>query len=383
VTETTLFATLPMIFNILFQTFVWGPLSDRYQKRKTLIILGELFASVSTFFVWFFHTLPSNLHTAGFVIIVGLTFVEIFWSMSNVGWTAIISDFYTDRERSNIQGKLRSIGAIGNFIGIWLGGIAYDGLSRFYDGWGFSNGLLFFIASGVMVISTIPMFFVPEGGISLSKKTNNKKHIKSYQKERTYFSHAFGVFIIAMVLINFGRNSVAMIRAQYLTCNGGFNVTSRSLSYIANMSPVAIFLTGLFIGKVSKFLKDEILLITGALLSIFYLSGYTTATSLITIYISTFLQGASEVIIFASSYSYASRLIPPEHRAKQFAIFNATFFLSWGVAGTLVAGPIADLLIKTGKSQVFSYRMSFLAAAILVLSGIFILIRAYRKAKKT
>lgn len=42
VTETTLFATVPMILNSFFQTFVWGHFSDRYQLRRTLIICGEL-----------------------------------------------------------------------------------------------------------------------------------------------------------------------------------------------------------------------------------------------------------------------------------------------------------------------------------------------------
>ena len=44
VTETTLFATGPMVMNVLFQTFTWGPLSDRWQLRRTFIIAGERFA---------------------------------------------------------------------------------------------------------------------------------------------------------------------------------------------------------------------------------------------------------------------------------------------------------------------------------------------------
>ncbi len=40
VTETTLFATLPMVFNILSQTLIWGRLSDRRQLRRTLILWG-------------------------------------------------------------------------------------------------------------------------------------------------------------------------------------------------------------------------------------------------------------------------------------------------------------------------------------------------------
>lgn len=383
VTETTLFATLPMILNIVFQTLVWGPISDKFQKRRTLIILGEVFASVSTVFVWFFHKLPSSNHVAGYVIIIGLTIVEIFWSMSNVGWTAIISDMYSIRVRSSIQGKLRSIGAIGNFIGIWFGGLAYDGLSRHFNGWGFSQGLLFFVASGVMLISTIPMFFIPEGGVvGISSIDEGRKEIGQKVKNVLSYSRAFIIFLIAMVFINFGRNSVALLRAQYLTLPAGFAVSCRMLSYIANTAAVAMFITGLFVGMVSKVLKDERVLFLGSLLAILYLLGFVFAKGLAMVFISYFLAGMSEVLIFASSYSYVSKLIPPSHRGKQFALFNATFFLSWGIGATFIAGPIADLLTKAGKSQMFSYQMAFLAAAILVVLGIFMLVYAYKRVDK-
>ena len=52
VTETTLFATLPMVFNILAQTFVWGRLSDRRQLRRTLILWGEGCGAVGTVLIW-------------------------------------------------------------------------------------------------------------------------------------------------------------------------------------------------------------------------------------------------------------------------------------------------------------------------------------------
>jgi MFS family permease len=42
VTATTLFATLPMVVNILSQGLIWGRISDRYQLRRSLIIIGEL-----------------------------------------------------------------------------------------------------------------------------------------------------------------------------------------------------------------------------------------------------------------------------------------------------------------------------------------------------
>ena len=105
VTETTLFSTIPMVFNILFQNFVWGRISDKYQKRRTLIIIGEISAAVITVLVWYSHTLPESPHISGYVIIFGLSFVEIFWSMSNVGWSALLSDLYPADARAGLQGS--------------------------------------------------------------------------------------------------------------------------------------------------------------------------------------------------------------------------------------------------------------------------------------
>lgn len=369
VTETTFFATFPMILNVLFQTFVWGPVSDRYQLRRTLIMLGEFSAALSTLCVWYVHTLPESKHMAGYAIIIGLSVVEIFWSMSNVGWSALLSDLYPEHQRVGLRGKLSGIGAVGRIIGVLVGGLAYDGLSRFYPGWGFDKGLLFFIASGTMIISTVPMFFVPEGGI--------QKEVEESQFESgkyTGVSRKFLVFLVAMVFINFGRNSVALTKSQYLSLEAGFHVSSSLLSYILSTGSVAIFVVGLSIRRLSDRLKDEILLLCGTVIAILYLSGFMLAQNLILIFISNFLGGASQTIISASSYSYASRLIPAEERGKQFALFNATFFLSWGIPGTFIAGPIVDQLIKSGADQIFSYRMSFLTAALLVFVGALILL---------
>jgi MFS family permease len=379
VTETTLFATLPMILNILFQRFVWGALSDKYQRRRTLIILGEVLAAIGTVIVWYSHKLPVNKIAAGYVIIIGLSLVEIFWSMSNIGWSAIISDFYPQEERTGVLARLTSIGALGRIVGVLIGGLAYDGLARYYEGWGFDQGFLFFVASATMLLSTIPMFFVPEGGI----RTDDQSQVQTNAKDGTRsksskLSRVFIVFLLAMIFINFGRNSIAVIKAQYLSLDEGFNVSSQLLGYIVNMQSLAIFVFGLLITRLSRRYKDVVLLFTGTVVGILSLLGFVVATRLPVIFVSNFLAGVSMVVIMSSAYSYASKLIPPEHRGKQFAWFNATFFLSWGVAGTLIAGPIVDLLMRGGASEVFAYRISFLSSAVLVVIGAIILFFADR-----
>ncbi len=69
-------------------------------------------------------------------------------------------------------------------------------------------------------------------------------------------------------------------------------------------------------------------------------------------------------------------------RGKLFSYFNATLFLSWGLAGTLVAGPIVDLLLKQGANEIFAYRMAFVGAIVLTLIGLMILLSLFAMLKR-
>lgn len=369
VTETTLFATGPMIANILFQTFVWGPFSDRRQLRRTLIVWGECLGGAGTLGVWWVHTWPADRHAAGYVIIVGLTLVEVFWSMSNIGWSALISDLYREEKRSAVQGRLSSVGGVGRMLGIWLGGLLYDGMGLKYAGWGFYAGALFFVASGAMFISVVPMLFVPEGGIR--KRSVQVSAAAAAASGRTPVG-VFGIFLAGMTLINFGRNSIAVILSQYLVLGDGFAVSSRELSYIFNTQSVAMIVAGLAIGWICRCMGDENVLMLGGALSLASLSVLAITGDIKMVYVASFLRGVSEVAILSSAYAFASALMPPDMRARLFSLFNATFFLSWGLAGTLIAGPIADLLIASGSTQVFAYRMSFVSAAAVTLAGLLV-----------
>jgi MFS family permease len=357
-----------MVINITFQTFVWGSFSDKYQLRRTLIVWGEILAGFGTVLVWYSHTLTENLILAGYVIILGLSATEIFWSMSNVGWSALISDIYPQKDRNAIQGRLASVGGIGRIAGVWIGGLLYDGLGLRYEGWGFYQGTLFFVAAGAMFISIVPLLWVPEGGIEKELRTASTPEFRVSESS----VKIFWIFIAAMVFINFGRNSIAVIQSQYLVLDSGFGVSSKVLSYIVNTQSVAMIVTGLIAGWIGRKIGNGNSLLLGTAMAIGSLILLAVTGDLGLIYLSNFLRGCSDVIILASSYAFASVLIPPEKRAKLFGIFNATYFLSWGIAGTFIAGPITDMLMVYGASEVFSYQMAFVAAAVMTLIGFII-----------
>ncbi len=369
VTETTLFATLPMLANVLCQTFVWGRLSDRYQVRRTLIICGEALACFGTVAVWYAHTLTIQRSHAGWVIIAGLTVVELFWSMSNVGWSALISDIYRAQDRTSVQGRLASVGGLGRMGGVWIGGVLYDGMGHYYAGWGFQHGALFFVAAGVMVFSIAPMLLVPEGGIQMASRTSEDLQASGESSSERLFI----VFLLAMTLIHFGRNSVAVIIPQYLVLESGFAVSSKMLSYIVNTQSAAMILTGLVSGWFGRRMGDGPALLLSSCIAIAALVLYAISDNLILIFGTSALRGISEVIIMATSYALASVLIPPAKRARYFALFNATFYLGWGTAGTLIAGPVTDMMIGQGFTETAAYRMAFVSASVLTLLGLMIL----------
>ncbi|MFW9917233.1 MAG: MFS transporter, partial [Candidatus Thorarchaeota archaeon] len=372
VTETTLFATLPMILNVTFQMFVWGVLSDKYQLRRTLVIVGEAFAGIGTLVVWYAHTIADHKIVAGYIVIIGLSIVEIFWSMSNVGWTALISDLYPYEERNAVQGQLASIGGVGRIVGVWVGGLLYDGLQQQYEGWGFHDGALFFVAALAMFLSIIPMIFMPEGGIQ--KEKSEETMLSEEDDGATASMRVFIVFLIAMVFINFGRNSVAIIMPQYLVLDSGFDLTSSMLSYVMNTQSLAMILMGLAVGWVGLRLGNGNTIVFGATMSITALLLLAVSSDLSLIFIASFLRGIAQVTVMTSSYAFASRLIPARNRAKLFGVYNATFFLSWGIAGTIIAGPITDLLIMAGTTEVVAYQAAFLAGAVITTIGVIILI---------
>jgi MFS family permease len=369
VTETTLFATLPMVLNVLAQMLVWGRISDRFQLRRTLIIVGEILAAIGTVVIWFVHRHFSDPVAAGFAIILGLTVIEIFWSMSNISWSALVSDIYDQEERSRVQGRLSSMGGLGRIAGIWIGGLLYDGMGFRYAGWGFNEGLLFFVAAGVMFISTIPLFLLPEGGINLTHPADSPD---SRLDDGRSSIAVYMSFLTGMAFINFGRNSIAIIFAQYLTLESGLAVDSQTLAHIINTQSLSIVVLGWTAGAICRRLGNGATLIFGTATAIAALFILVETTSLPMIYASSFLRGVGDALILAAAYTIASTLIPPEMRGRLFAWFNGTFFLSFGLGGTLIAGPIVDGLISSGHSHSWAYRMSFASAAGLTTIGLFI-----------
>ena len=375
-TEVTLMATVGMIANALTQSFLWGNLLDKYRKPVEFVAIGEVLAGFGHFFMvigYVFFLGTNQLIIAGYVIIFSLGGIEVFWSMSNVGWSALVSEMTDIDERKKLMGQFSIIGGFGGIGGAILGGVLYD------TG-GFDNGLIFNISAIVMIISGFIIYFTIrlKDGAPTQPTQEDSSENHSLSNLTSELRVAYLVFILALAFINFGRNSVAIITQLFLEDPTGFNATGLDIALYSNVRSIANMIAGLLVGSVVAKADDNKVMMFGVLASIAGISWLIVAPSFTLALIASFLRGASEVIIGAASYSIVARMAPKEYRGRLFAYYNTTFFLSWGIAATFYAGPIADILIGLGFTNANAYRGSFMAAISMVAVGIIILLAAYR-----
>jgi MFS family permease len=376
-------ATVGMIANALTQSFLWGNLLDKYRKPTEFVVIGEFLAGVGHIFMvlgYMFFLGLNQLIVAGYVIIFSLGGIEVFWSMSNVGWSALISELTEIDERKRIMGQFSIIGGFGGLGGAYLGGFLYE------NGAGFSTGIIFNIAAVVMIISSFIVYFSirlkKEGKAQESDEVASQGDYPLSDLPST-LRVGYMIFIAALIFINFGRNSIAIITALFVADPTGFNATGEEIALYSNVGSIASMIAGLLVGSVVAKASDRKVMMVGIVLSLAGISWLIVTPTFALALLSSFLVGASQVVIQSSSYSIVAEMAPEEYRGRLFAYYNATFFLSWGIAATFYAGPIADLLIGAGFTNADAYRGSFIAAIVMIVIGIIVLAQSFRYTRRT
>jgi len=371
VTATTLLASLSMIANSVSQTLVWGKISDRYQARASLIVVGETIAAVGYILIYFLHVLLLGVHgtvAAAYSVIFGLSLLEFFWSMSNVGWSALVSDLTTIKERGKLVGGISSIGGIGSIMGISVAGVLYD-LGG--EAAGFKNGTLFFYAAGIMVASAVLIWFTtrrPEQ--ALKKRPTSEVNVeRSVSSVSNFDSKAFYLFLAAIFIVGIGEYSILQIFPLYLVLDSPIGATSLDISMIRNSASIATIVFSLLAGPLADYVGRKLALGLGFALATATPLLYIFAQDVPQMIMFNSLSGVSMALVTTCGYLLAADLIPVELRGRLFGQYNAVTYVSFGLAGTFVGGPIADFLFSTGASKAVAYVTTFQVAAMVSLVG--------------
>lgn len=367
-TLTALLGTLTMIASALGQNLLWGKIADRYRLRAKLLIAGESIAAATYLIVFLIHKSLIDKQAnfaAGLSIIFGLSILEFFWSMSDVGWAALLTDVTTIRTRGRIVGMLNFIASLGRMIGINIAGFLYN------NGEGFRQGTIFYIVITMLVVSATIMWITSK----YEKKTDAKteKTIVKYLPKENFVSSSddrgtYKWFLTSLIIIVIGAACTSQIFLIFL--QDVLNMSPPEIASILTAWTLGGMLTSLLCGWLADRIGRATVLIMGLTLAIITPLFYGVASNVLTMALIYGINGVSFWTIQTVGFAFVADIIPEDQRGRLFSRYNAVMALSWGPAGLLVGGPLADLQINSfGLSKFTAFVNSFYTSSIILTIG--------------
>jgi len=387
VTSTAALGTLTMLMSALGQNMLWGRISDRYKMRAQLIVIGEITAGLTYIIVFFLHKtyIDTGMNfTAGLALITGLSILEFFWSMSDVGWAALVTDITTPQTRGSFVGVTNFIMSTGRMTGTILAGFLYS------EGLGFKHGTIFYIVSIMLLLGAIIMYLVsktvkPQTTPALGLSTQgSEKGQDSNQKPETVAlfdnEKTFLWFLAALTIVVLGVASTAQIFPLFLKLNEGLHATDLEVSFILSAWTLGGMSTSIVTGKLADKVGRTRVILVGLLMAAATPLLYGLTPNVLTMAVIYGINGVAFMTLQTAGFAQAGDIIPEQKRGRLLSRYNTVMALSWGPAGLLVGGPLADIQTAVlGASTRTAYVNTFIVSSMLITSGTLVFIARVRK----
>ena len=380
VTYTTILGTLDAFASALGQNLLWGRIADRYKLKTKLIIIGESIAAISYFLVFQIHKTLLDAQAnfqAGLSLILGLSLLEFFWSMSDVGWAALLTEATTTKTRAKTIGTLNFIASLGRMIGINFAGSLYN------NGEGFRQGTIFYIVITMLAVGVAIMFITSRSAEKIPAKPEKISAERGQDKTiATQAEKPYRWFLFSLIIIIIGASCVNQVFLLFIQLQDGLKATSQEMSLILTAFTIGGMLISLTCGWLADKVGKNKVLFIGLILAALVPSLYGLASSVPAMAVIYGLSGVSLWIILTIGFAIAGDLFPEEKRGQLFSRYNAVVALSWGPAGLLVGGPLADLQVtRFAVPRSVAYANTFYISSIIVAAGtlVFALTVARRK----
>lgn len=364
-TLAALLGTANLIGSTFGQLKIWGPrLNHCPSLARPYVVRGEFIAAFTYFLAFTGHYFLLKLGSklgAAFLMIILLSILEIFWSMSDLGVRFLVAQATEGNQRGQLVGIIDGFGLIGQIVGFLTSGVLYR------NGLGFSEGTIFYVVIIMMILCATVIQFSPHiERIEIDRTTIVPRDIRELLNNQSYL-----IFILCIGLLVIGISSSTQIFIYYSNDSSGLNFNDQIISYLL----ILFSLTGGLIAPIGGRTSDKIgripvVILTGFGAAICYFSFFLLGNQpfLIIAIIYSLLGGCSS-LLQSVSFAHTADLLPDDLRGTGFAIFNITLATGWGLAGFIVGGPVADLLIVIGQPTVIAYRIAFLVSCLVILFG--------------
>ena len=375
VTATAGLETFTMLTSAVGQNLLWGRISDRYRLRAKLVVIGELIAGFTYIIVFLVHrSLLDGGRTfdAGLAIISGLSLLEFFWSMSDVGWAALLTDVTIPRTRGGIVGAFNFIASIGRMTGVLIAGFLYCG------GSGFKEGTIFYVVVTMLFIGVAIMW---QASKSVEKQTQQARNPKRERKRAgptlnhkrsIQFSNekTFLWFLVSLTIVVMGAASINQIFLFFLQLKEGLAASDIEVSLIVAAWTVGGMTASVALGKLSDRIGRVKVILGGLVLAAIIPILYRFVPNVGLMAIIYGLNGLSFMTIRTVVFAFTGDIIPEHKRGRLLSRYNTVMALSWGPAGFLIGGPFADFQTEILKiSTREAYINAFFVSSLLVFLG--------------
>jgi MFS family permease len=285
--------------------------------------------------------------------------------MSDVGWAALLTDVTTQKNRGGIVGTLNFIASLGRTVGIIFSGFLYNG------GLGFSQGTIFYIVIAMLCTGAILML-VTSRSIGKTQQQTESNLTRDYV-ENVYGKpnkEVYRWFLISLAVAIVGATCINQVFLLFLKLPTGLNASDPEMSLILTAWTIGGMIISLSCGQLADKIGRIRALLVGLVLACVTPGLYGLASNIALMSIVYGLNGVSFWTLQTIGFAFAGDLIPEHKRGRMFSMYNAVMALSWGPAGLLIGGPLADTQTKRlGLSPYAAYLNTFYASAIIVAVG--------------
>jgi MFS family permease len=316
-----------------------GALSDKFQSRKPLVIVGYSLSVV---------TRPFYMAASGVLGVFGLRIADrLGKGLRDSPRDAIISLSTPREELGKSFGYHRAMDTVGATLGPLAAYFILRAFPQRFD-------YVFLSAFLVGLLAIVSLFFISDVAAAALSPERRSGIASSWRA----LSGEFKKFIAAIFVLSVGSLPVAVILLK--TSSVGLSIADIPLFYMLYNLSYAIF--SLPAGKVSDKIGAKKVIISGYVLLIFTYAMLSLSSGPISLSISFLLLGFFPALTDGVQRAMASQLVGEERRGEGLGWLNA----SYGV-GALIAGILGGLLW-----QAFGPTVAFVTSAVIVAIGLFV-----------
>jgi MFS family permease len=290
--------------------------------------------------------------------------------MSDVGWAALLTDVTTPEVRGRVIGTLNFIASLARMVGILFAGSLYN------NGQGFENGTIFYIVTGMLFIGAGMMAWMSRH-IKTRETTPTQKETcqdnglpkgLTHHSERSY--HWFLAALIVIVLGAASINQIFLLFIKLPTSGAGLNASDPEMSLILSAWTIGGMIASIATGRLADKIGRIKVMFLGLILATATPLLYMMATTVPLMALIYGVNGVSFWTIQTVGFVLAGDIIPQHRRGRLLSRYNTVMALSWGPAGVLIGGPLADFQVNNlGLSPHTAYVNTFYVSSAMLICG--------------